>query len=189
MPNDLNSLTPVSASRGDYGINDPANAWPGAGTDVVVNVSWLGTTVVQTGFNADNPDDLWVRYRRDGEQAFSEWASLSGAIAPPEPAPAPVASSLDPDTAELGGEDITMTIAGENFTEASVIYFANQPEPIVFVSDTEISTVVKPSLDWGAVTVPVKVRNGSVDSNELSFTFTEAAAPPAARRRGRSSYE
>ena len=76
-----------------------------------------------------------------------------------------------------------MTITGENFTKSSVIYFADQPEPIVFVSGTEISTVVKPSLGWGAVTVPVKVRNGALDSNELSFTFTEAASPPARRRR------
>ena len=70
MANDLNTLMPVSASHGDYGLNDPANAWPGAGTDVVVNVSWLGTTLVQVGYNSENPDDIWARHRREGEQSL-----------------------------------------------------------------------------------------------------------------------
>ena len=187
MANDLNQLTPVSSSRGDYGLNDPVNAWSGAGSDIIVSVSWIGTTLVQIGYDSGQPDDLWVRYRRDGEQAYSPWASLSGAIAPPDAAP--VISALDPDTAELGAADVTMTITGENFTEASVIYFADQPEPIVFVSETEISTVVKPSLGWGPVTVPVKVRNGNADSNELSFTFTEAVAAEKAARKLRGEDE
>jgi hypothetical protein len=85
----------------------------------------------------------------------------------------PVLSSINPDTAELDSADVTMTCIGEGFTPASVIVFAGQQEPIVFVSDTEISTVVKPSLGWGAVAVDVSVKNGTMESDTLEFTFTE----------------
>ena len=109
---------------------------------------------------------------------------LSG-MKPPEPPPAkdpPVAISLDPDTAVLGSEDITMHVLGSGFTEGSVIYFANEDEPAVFISETDISTGVKPSLGWGPVTVQVYVQNADGQkSAELPFTFTEGA--PAATRK------
>ena len=105
---------------------------------------------------------------------------------PPEPPPAkdpPVAISLDPETAVLGSEDITMHVLGSGFTEGSVIYFANEDEPAVFISETDISTGVKPSLGWGPVTVQVYVQNADGQkSAELPFTFTEALPLPRARR-------
>ena len=93
----------------------------------------------------------------------------------PDEDEAPVLSAISPNTAELNAPDVTMTCTGTGFTEDSVIVFAGNDEPIVFVSDTEISTVVKPSLGWGAVAVPVLVRNGTAESASLDFTFTEAA--------------
>jgi IPT/TIG domain len=93
----------------------------------------------------------------------------------PEEEEAPTLSSISPDTAELNSADVTMICTGSGFTEDSVINFAGNDEPIVFVSDTEISTVVKPSLPWGAVSVPVLVKNGTAESASLNFTFTEAA--------------
>lgn len=92
---------------------------------------------------------------------------------PPAPDVAPTLDELVPSTVELGAADITLHILGEGFTPTSVIYFAGQPEPIVFVSDEEITTGVKPSLGWGAVTVPVLVKNGDQSSAALDFTFTE----------------
>ena len=95
----------------------------------------------------------------------------------PEPAPAPVLSSLEPNTAVLNTPDVTMHCIGSGFTEESVINFAGQPEPIVFVSDTEITTIITLSLPWGAVTVPVYVENADGQTSEtLDFTFTEEVA-------------
>jgi hypothetical protein len=85
----------------------------------------------------------------------------------------PVLTSISPNTAVLNDPDVTMTCTGEGFSESSVIVFAGQQEPITFVSETEISTVVKPSLPWGAVTVDVSVKNGTMESDTLEFTFTE----------------
>jgi hypothetical protein len=83
-------------------------------------------------------------------------------------------SGIDPATAVLGDADFTLTCTGTGFRDTSIITFAGQPEPIGFISDTEITTIVKPSLPWGAVTVPVTVKNtdGS-ESAQLDFSFTE----------------
>jgi hypothetical protein len=88
----------------------------------------------------------------------------------------PVLTSLNPDTAVLGSADIVLHCIGSNFTEASIIHFSDQDEPTTFVSDTEVTTGVKPSLGWGAVSLPVYVKTGPVQSDTLQFTFTDAAA-------------
>lgn len=111
-------------------------------------------------------------------------SSLTGAIPEdanlPEPPELtkPVIDHLDPATAVLGDPDVTMHVHGSDFDDGCVIVFAGNDEPIVFISDTEITTIITLSLPWGAVTVPVAVRNANGDlSNEVSFTFTEAGAP------------
>lgn len=97
---------------------------------------------------------------------------------PPEPAPAPTLTSIDPNTAALDSADFTLHCYGTNFDAGSVIYFANQTEPTVLVSPTEVTTIVRPSLPWGEVTVDVKVRNADgQETGTQPFTFTAAAAP------------
>jgi IPT/TIG domain len=107
-------------------------------------------------------------------------SSLTGAIpeelAPPEPSQTtPHINFIDPDEVVLGGENVTMHVRGSNFTEESVIVFAGNDEPIVFIDETDITTIVTASLPWGAVTVQVQVRNANGEvSNEAPFTFTDA---------------
>jgi hypothetical protein len=100
----------------------------------------------------------------------------------PEPV-APTLTALTPNTAVLGSADVTMVCTGTGFTPESVINFNTVDEPIVFISDTEISTVVKPSIDWGAVAAPVFVKNGELVSETLDFTFTEVLAEDTKKRR------
>jgi hypothetical protein len=96
----------------------------------------------------------------------------------PEPGMEPTLTSLDPDTAELGSADITLRVLGTNFTDSSVIHFSDNDEPTTFVSDTEVTTGVKPSLGWGAVSLPVTVKQGSYETDPLDFTFTEPVEAP-----------
>jgi hypothetical protein len=112
---------------------------------------------------------------------------LSGAIPdsieppdPPDPVDeTPVLASLEPNTAVKDSPDFTLHCLGSGFTEASVIMFAGQPEPIVFISESDITTGVKPSLGWGTdVGIPVSVKNGDLESASLDFVFTPAEAPP-----------
>jgi predicted flap endonuclease-1-like 5' DNA nuclease len=86
-----------------------------------------------------------------------------------------VLTSIEPTTVELNSPDFALVCTGTGFAKDSYIVFADQVEPINFVSSEEISTIVKPSLGWGAVTVPVKVRDyAGEETAALDFTFTEA---------------
>jgi IPT/TIG domain len=89
--------------------------------------------------------------------------------------PVPAITGLTPNTAVAGdATDITMVVAGSNFGPSSTIYFNGLPEPTTFVSDTEVSTGVKPSLFVEPATCPVDVRNPDGGKSEpLDFTFTE----------------
>ena len=98
----------------------------------------------------------------------------------------PSITSLTPDTAVCGDvKDITMVVEGTGFHPKSVIVFGEHDEPTKFISATQVSTGVKPSLFVEPDAVPVTVRNaGFAPSNEMPFTFTDAdaEAPPASRR-------
>ena len=97
----------------------------------------------------------------------------------------PTLASLSPDTAVSGDPDLTLSCTGTGFTGRTVIKFGDHDEPTTLVSDTEVTTGVKPSLFAPAV-VPVLVHNGPISTDPLDFTFTEPAveeapeeAPPA----------
>jgi hypothetical protein len=85
----------------------------------------------------------------------------------------PVLSSIAPDTAVSGDPDFVLSCTGTNFRSSSVIIFGNEDELTTFISDTEVTTGVKPSLFAPAV-VPVKIRTpGLPDTDPVDFTFTE----------------
>jgi hypothetical protein len=87
---------------------------------------------------------------------------------------APTLTSLSPDTAVSGDPDFTLSCMGTGFTSGSVIFFGHEDEPTTLVSDTEVTTIVKPSLFAPAV-VPVFIRTGPLDTDPVDFTFTEPA--------------
>jgi hypothetical protein len=88
----------------------------------------------------------------------------------------PTIELLEPDTAVCGEGDLDLIVTGANFNEATKITFNGLDEPTKFISDTEVSTGVKPSLFHVAAVCPVGVRTGAMKSNTLDFTFTESAA-------------
>ncbi len=88
----------------------------------------------------------------------------------------PTLDSLDPATAEWGegAADVTMHAIGSGFLDGAVIVFNNGDEGTVFVSDTDLTTVVQGSTASGAWTVPVKVRNpDGTETGEQQFTFVD----------------
>jgi len=101
---------------------------------------------------------------------------------------APDLESLDPDEADAGdADDIVMHVHGSGFTEQSVIYFNGLQEPTTFVSETEVTTGVKPSLFVVPAVCPVTVRNGEHESDALEFEFLDPEDPPAARENKRTT--
>lgn len=106
---------------------------------------------------------------------------LAAGQQPPEPLDTPAADRLVPPEAAIGDPDFTMSVQGVRFVDGAVIVFNGGDEPTEFVSDTELTTGIKPSTATtpGVYTVAVRNPDGQV-SNELGFTFTEAA--PVARK-------
>jgi hypothetical protein len=93
----------------------------------------------------------------------------------PPPVKAPTVTSLTPNTAIIGDADFTMTVNGSGFKSDSVIVWNGGDEPTTFVAEGQVTTIVKPSTASGPYTIPIAVRNGDKVSNEMSFSFTEAA--------------
>jgi hypothetical protein len=92
-----------------------------------------------------------------------------------EPLPAPpTLDSLSPDTAVSGDPDFTLSCIGTGFDADTVIKFGDFDEPTTLVSDTEVTTIVKPSL-FSPGTVPVQTHEGPIFSNPIDFTFTGPA--------------
>jgi hypothetical protein len=103
---------------------------------------------------------------------------------PPEPEEDPATlSSLSPNSAIAGdAADITMIVNGSGFSEQSVIVFDGHDEPTTLISDTQVSTGVKPSLFVVPADCPVTVRNSGGMSNELVFSFTDGSSRSSAAR-------
>jgi hypothetical protein len=83
--------------------------------------------------------------------------------------PQPTVTGLNPASAAVGGPDVVLSVYGTGFTAATEILFNLGVEPTTFVSDTEVTTVVKPSTASGPVTVPVSVV-GAEESAPFEFT-------------------
>lgn len=103
------------------------------------------------------------------------------AQAVPEPDPNPVIESLSPDTLPVPGADHELSVLGSGFTEESIIVWNNGEEPTEYVDEGTLKTIVKPSTVQAPLpfTLPVYVRNEDLQSNAVSFTFTQAEAKGA----------
>ena len=105
---------------------------------------------------------------------------------PEELGPPPELDSLDPATAEQGGADVVMRCLGSGFVGGSQIVFNGGIELTEFVSDTELTTTVRPSTVQVPGAYEVYVINPDDQTTEgLNFTFTPAPPPGGVGRRGR----
>lgn len=89
--------------------------------------------------------------------------------------PVPTIVTMEPLEAAIGDPDFTLVIGGDNIHGSTIINFAGHDEPTTLNDDGTISTGVKPSLWADPVVVPVKVRNGGVESQAMEFTFSAPA--------------
>lgn len=92
---------------------------------------------------------------------------------------APTLTALVPDTAAISDANFIIRVQGTGFVSGDVIVWNGGDEPTTFVSETEVTTGVVPSVVSSPTTLPVLVRNaGAEASNELTFTWTAAVGPP-----------
>jgi len=157
------------------------------GEDVMVHLAPLADTQGSyKGHTYRIKGDDRVELTRDSDGSTTMHNNVTNALAwaddvvygpEPEPGFEPTLDAIDPVEAEISGADVTLTCTGTNFTETSVIVFNGGPEPTTFVSDTELTTIVRPSTASVAGDFPVLVQQGSFQTAPVDFTFTEPVTP------------
>jgi hypothetical protein len=128
-----------------------------------------------------------LQLQADIVKADSEWVTYEGGPVPEEEAPPPTLDSLSPASAVAGdAADIVLSCIGTGFIEGvSTIMFNGLPEPTTFVSDTEVTTGVKPSLFVVPAVCPVEVHTYMNVAGPLDFEFTEAVAARSGKKSSR----
>ena len=113
----------------------------------------------------------------------AEWVTYEGGPTPPESVPAPTLDSLSPSSAVAGdATDITLSCIGTGFTADSIIVFNGHAEPTTLVSDTEVTTGVKPSLFVVPAVCPVEIHTNMLVTPPLDFTFTEVVTRSTSKK-------
>ena len=86
---------------------------------------------------------------------------------------APVLTSLTPTSVDISeGLPTTVHIHGTGFLVSSIIVINGSDDIGVFVSDTEMTTVINTATAGGPSTMSVAVRNAAAVSNALSLSLT-----------------
>ncbi|MFL6350482.1 MAG: beta strand repeat-containing protein [Bryobacteraceae bacterium] len=89
--------------------------------------------------------------------------------------PAPVVSTISPNTATAGGPAFTLTVNGTGFTGGSTVHWNTSTLSTRFVNATQLTAAVPAALIASAGITPVTVVTGGVTSNPVNFTVI---APP-----------
>jgi hypothetical protein len=163
MTTNLDNLTVPTAFNPGMEVYDPVNGWAGASSRIYVQVNQIVGGVCQIGHDPTS-SGYWMRTLHHGG-AWSDWITTAPSLPPL------VVSSLNPAEATIGDPDLVMQVVGEGFTADCVITFNGGDEPTNFVSDTVLSTIVRPSTADVAGEYPVTIKRGAEESPPLSFTF------------------
>lgn len=122
--------------------------------------------------------DVQIRIKANGMPELDE--DLAEMIELLEAAIPPTIEGLNPDTAVVPGPDQLVVVHGVGFTPESIIVWNDQDVATVFEKENKVNTTVSMT---AAGVDPVYVRNGTVKSNIVEFTFT--GEEPAGRRKRR----
>jgi hypothetical protein len=87
----------------------------------------------------------------------------------------PVIDSLLPVTAEAGGNELILTVNGQNFLGSSVVRWNNTNRPTTFVSSTQLTAAISAADIATTGTASISVSNPDGPSNGGSFTIVPAS--------------
>lgn len=172
LPLPLPPASYIPAYLGDVTYDWPYNGVPSTGQPGNdVNVATANATGYYEPKNQGNKASML------GLRLAVDLTTPSGWVDPQEPygpAPTPVLDSLDPPSVAIPvTEDFVLHFHGSNFMPSSQIEWNGVPDRTTFVSETEVTTIVRAS-GWGPGVVPVAVWNANKRSALAPFTFTAA---------------
>jgi IPT/TIG domain-containing protein len=86
--------------------------------------------------------------------------------------PAPVLTSITPNTLLAGSTPATIDVFGSGFDTSCIIYADASPRATFFIDATHLQYTARPDLETSGGTVQISVQGDSGTSNALPFTFT-----------------
>jgi hypothetical protein len=85
----------------------------------------------------------------------------------------PVLTSVDPDSISVSGPPLPVTCIGTGFVDGSTVWVNYQEMPTTFVSTTELTATVEPTLGTPGDQLFIHVQTGRmIMSNQMLFGFT-----------------
>lgn len=90
--------------------------------------------------------------------------------------------SIDPTTAEAGGEDVTLHVHGTGFEDGAQVVIDGNAAETTFVSGTELTAVMAAASAAGTTLVSV-TQTGLIFDPPQHFTWTEPVEGRSRRRR------
>jgi subtilase family serine protease len=142
-----------------------------------------GTTATSAQFNG-NPGSTYRFYSvaRDNAGNVEAAPSVPDAVTTvtPQPNPVPTLTTLNPNSAAAGEAQFTLTAAGANFVNGSVLNWNGSPRVTTFVTSSQVTAAIPASDIASDGTATVTVTNpapGGGSSNPLTFNITAAATP------------
>lgn len=171
----ITSISPTSAIAGGSAFTLTVN---GSGFQSGAAVHWNGNPLTTTFVNAGRMTAS-VPANLIANPGTAQITVLSGAVASNAVTftinPAPVVSTLSPNTATAGGPAFTLTVNGTGFSAGSTVRWNTATLTTRFVSATQLTATVPAGLIASAGTTPITVVTGGVTSNAINFTVV---APP-----------
>jgi hypothetical protein len=96
----------------------------------------------------------------------------------------PALTSLNPNSAPIGGEPVLLECIGTGIMAETVIVFNGGVEPTTVVDTTRCTTMVYPSTAGTPGSYPVLLRTFTHETAPQMFTFTDPAEATRGRKKG-----
>lgn len=168
--------TPTAVSE-EFTMLYVTQAGPYQGQQLLVRAEQLNDAIADgwglAVTDAVAPNDAPVVRYGDPPQSYFDF--LDDALRPGKP---PLVTAIAPGTAEIGSADFTLTVTGSGFADGDKINFNGGDEVTTFMSDSELTTIVKPSLAGAAISVPIRVSGAGGSSNAMLFSFVDPPPEP-----------
>jgi len=174
----LSSISPSSAIAGSAAFTLTAT---GTNFTNASTIDWNGTAltttfVSATSLTASVPATNITTAGTSSVTVTTPTVGTSAALTfTVQAVPAPVLSSISPNTAVAGGAGFTLTATGTNFTASSVINWNGTALSTTFVSASSLTASVPAANIAAAGTASVTVVTGSNVTSAASFTITAAS--------------
>ncbi len=178
----------ISASQIQVGDTVTVTGTMNAASPLTVQVRQLKDHTLNAGVgSSDEVTRLRAQIQALMDKLSALLARTGGSTATSTTTSTPVAviptlASISPASSTAGAANLTLSVAGTNFTTSSVIYWASTALATMFNSTTQLSAIVPAANLVATGTTPITVTNPGTlggTSNAVTFTVNSASTSTA----------